>query len=143
VRRGLSIIFLIIGGWVLMAEPMMAFVNFAPGVKAAEAAVLGIIAAIAAVPMAIGVALSPGDRRRELGLTILLATVAGLFCGAAAVTMFLDPGFKPFMPLMPPMPDIHAAPVVGVVNLVALTALGWWLYRGRARSAERAPASGS
>jgi hypothetical protein len=137
VRRALSFIFLVIGGWLLLAEPIMAFVNVAPGVKAVQAIVLGILVVAAAVPLAIGVALSPGDRRRELGLTILVAVGFGLFSGAAAVATFMDPGFKPFMPLMPPMPDIHAAPVVGVVNLVALTALGWWLYRGRARSIAR------
>lgn len=142
-RRALSFIFLVIGGWLLMGEPLIAFMNFGADARPHEPfLILGVLTFVA-IPLAIGVALSPGDRRRELGLTILIAVGFGLVSGAAAVATLMDPGFKPFMPLMPPMPDIHAAPVVGVANLVAVTALGWWLYRRRARSAERAPAGGS
>jgi hypothetical protein len=132
-RRALSVIFLVIGGWVLIAEPMMAFMNLGPDVSTVQPLVLGICLAMAAAPLAIGVALSPGERRRELGLTILIAMAAAVFCGLAMAAVFLDPGFKPFMP---PMPDIGVAPIAGTVNLVVLTAIGWWLYRRRRRKAE-------
>ena len=137
-RRALSVIFLVIGGWLLIAEPMMAFMNLGSDVSSAQPLILGICLAMAAVPLAIGVALSPGDRRRELGLTILIAMAVAVFCGLATAATFLDPGFKPFMPLLPPMPDIAVAPVAGTVNLVVLTVVGWWLYRRRRSNAEAA-----
>jgi len=136
IRRVISIVFLTIGGWLLMGEPLVAFLNFGPGARPHELfLILGVLTFVA-IPLAIGIALSPGDRRRELGLTILIATGVGVVCGASAVATFMDPGFKPFMAQMPPMPDFRMAPVVGVVNLIVLTAIGWWLYRGGRRRVE-------
>ena len=138
-KRPLS---LTIIGWLLIAEPMMAFMNLGPDVSAAQPLILGICLAMAAVPLAIGVALSPGNRRGELGLTILITMAVAVFCGLAAAATILDPGFKPFMPLLPPMPEIGVAPIAGTMNLVVLTAIGWWLYGRRRRKAEAGASQG-
>lgn len=130
-RRVVSVLFLALGGWLLMAEPLLAFIDFAPKLSGAQAVVALFALGIAGVPLALGVLLSPGERWRELGLTILLAMGAALFCGASVAAILMDPGFKPFMPLMPPMPNVAIAPLFGALNLVLLTGIGWLLYRRR------------
>jgi hypothetical protein len=129
-RRVLSIVFLVLGGWLLMGEPLIAFMDLGAGAQPAMPFVLLGVLVFAAVPLAIGAALSPGKRRRELGLTILIATGAAVFSGISLAAVLADPGFRQFMPLLPPMPKIVLAPVSGALNLVVLTAIGWWLYRG-------------
>lgn len=133
-RRVISVIFLALGGWVLMAELLLAFIDFAPKLSGAQAVVALFALGIAGVPLALGVLLSPGERWRELGLTILLAMGAALFCGLSIAAILMDPGFKPFMPLMPPMPNVALAPIVGAINLLVLLAAGWLLYRRRTQA---------
>ena len=130
-RRVVSVIFLALGGWLLMAEPIIAFMDFGSDLKGARPLLLLIEIVMAGVPLALGVLLSPGERRRELGLTILLAVGAALFCGVSIAAMLVDPEFKQFMPLMPPMPKLGIAPIAGIINLLILTAIGWLLYRQR------------
>lgn len=124
-RRVICILLFVLGGWMLMTELVVAFFDAMPGLGD-NAGIIGLFVAITVVPLLLGAWTSPGARWQELGLTILLATGAGLFCGAAAVAVFLDPGSRPFMP---PMPKIELAPVIGTVNMLVVAALGWWLYR--------------
>jgi hypothetical protein len=128
-RRLASVVFLALGGWIFSAEPLLAFLNFAPGMRFASAMVTLVCLGMAAVPLAIGVALSPGSRGRELGLTILIALGAAVLCAASLAAVLLDPGFKQFEPLLPPMPNIGVAPVWGIANLIVVAALGSLLYR--------------
>lgn len=134
-QRIASVLFLIIGGWLLMCEPLVAFMNLGKEAQSAELPVLLILLAIAAVPLAIGTALSPGERWRELGLTILLSAAMAVFAGVSTVAVFADPGFQKLKPALPPMPDIGVAPVPGVINLVVVIAIGWFLYRRRSATA--------
>ena len=136
-RRVVSAIFLFLGGWLLTAEPILAFMDFGPGMGGAMPAVLAFVLLLAAVPLGIGVALSPGRRWRELGLTILIASGMAAFTGLGLAAMFLDPGFKQFMPAMPPLPDI--APAAGTLNLIALVSAGLLLYGRRRISGRGAP----
>jgi hypothetical protein len=130
-RRAISVILFIIGGWLLMGEPLIAFMRFGDEPSLGARAIAALVClGMAAVPLAIGSWVSPGNRRRELGLTILIAVGAAVFCGLAVAAVFLDPGFKPFMPAMPPMPDLRMAPVAGTVNLLVLAGIGLLLYRG-------------
>ena len=131
-RRVLSVIFLVLGGWMLAGEPVIAFVDMKFGTWIGLFMMLVFIA-LAAVPLGIGVALSPGNRRRELGLTILLVLGITAISFLSIGAMLLDPGFKQFEPLMPPMPDVGFAPLPGALNLAAVGALGWWLYRPRGK----------
>lgn len=128
-RRVASVAFLAIGGWLLIAEPLIAFMDLGPGMRSGMPLVLAICLVMAAVPLSIGVALSRGERRRELGLTILIAEAAAVFTAGSLAAIFLDPGFKQFMPLMPLIPKIGVAWALGTANLLAFTAIGWWLYR--------------
>ena len=128
-RRAFSASCFVIGGWLLMGEPLIAFMDMGPDVRSAAPIVCLITLCMAAVPLAIAVAASPGERWRELGLTILIACGVAAFSGLGALAVFTDPGFKEFLPMLPPMPKIGIAPVAGTLNLGAVVALGWLLYR--------------
>jgi len=125
IRRVLSILLFVFGGWMLMSEAIAAFIDAGPG-HADSAMLITIFAVIAGLPLLLGAWASPGSRWRELGLTILIATGTALVCGISTVVVLSDPGMKQFLP---PIPRINFAPVVGAVNLFALAVLGWLLYR--------------
>lgn len=127
-RRALSAILFVVGGWLLMGEPLVAFMDFGPELRSAAPIVWLITLIMAAIPLSIAVAASPGERWRELGLTILIACGVAAFSGLSALAMFTDPGFKQFLPLLPPMPRIGIAPVPGALNFAVLAGLGWLLY---------------
>lgn len=127
-RRVASSILLVIGGWWLSSQMAVAFVDVQAGLSD-NLLLVGIVAGIAAVPLLLGTWASPGNRRRELGLTMLIATGATLFMLLALAAMVMD---RALMRYMPPIPEIAFAPVVGAANLLVLAAAGWWLYRGSA-----------
>jgi len=139
-RRVLSVLFLAIGGWMLAGEPLMAFVDMKVGSWVMLLMMLVFIV-IAAVPLGIGVALSPGNRRRELGLTILIALGVTLISLLSIGAMLLDPGFKQIEPLMPPLPDVAFAPLPGLLNLTVVAAVGWWLFRKERRTELELPSA--
>lgn len=128
-RRAISAIFFVIGGWLLSGEPFVAFIDVGPELRSAAPILWLIFFVMAAVPLGIAVATSPGERWRELGLTILIACGVGTFAGISVLAMFTDPGFKQFLPLLPPMPKIGIAPLVGTLNLTVISGVGWLLYR--------------
>jgi hypothetical protein len=130
-RRAVSILLFVLGGWMLMSEAAITFVDLQLGIGG-EATVMGLFALIAAVPLLLGAWASPGRRWQELGLTILIAAGAALFSGLSMVAIFLDPGAKPFLP---PLPNIGLAPVAGAVNLLVVATIGWLLYRPARQSA--------
>jgi hypothetical protein len=130
IRRIVSTIFFVLGGWMLLSEPFIAFVDFDPDARATHIFLIIGVLIFSAIPLLIATAVSPGHRRRELGLTILIALGAALLCGGSSAVVMNDPGFMQFMP---PMPKIEIAPVAGIVNLLIVAAVGWLLYRsGRA-----------
>jgi hypothetical protein len=124
-RRVVSILLFVVGGWMLMSEAIMTFVDLQLGLGA-EALVMSLFAGLAAVPLLLGTWASTGRRWQELGLTILIAAGVGLFSGVSMIAIFADPGARPFLP---PMPKIAWTPIVGVVNLLVVGAIGWLLYR--------------
>lgn len=124
-RRGVSIVLFVLGGWMLMTELLTAFIDVEPGL-ADNAGVIGLFGVLAGAPLLLGAWASPGERWRELGLTMLIASGIGLFCGLSVVVVLNDPGFKPFRP---PLPDITLSPWLGGVNLLVFVAVAWLLYR--------------
>lgn len=125
-RRFISTLLFVFGGWMLMAELMLAFFDMKPVGTDIIVFVIGLFAVLAGLPLLLGAWASPGARWRELGLTILIAVGITLFTGLSAVAVFLDPFM---MRYMPPMPDMEFAPIVGLLNLLAISAIGWLLYR--------------
>jgi hypothetical protein len=126
VRRLSSVLFFVLGGWIFMVEPLAAFFNFVPGHSLAVPFMMAFCLVLAAIPLGIATALSPGQRWRELGLTILLSTGAAALGGGSAIVMFNDPAFEA---VAPPMPELGFAPLIGTLNLIAVIAVGVLLYR--------------
>lgn len=127
-RRALSTLLFVAGGWIAATELVAAFLDAEPGSLTDNFAIIGIFGAIAAVLLLLGTWASPGRRWRELGLTMLIATGVSALCGLSFVMIFNDPTIRPFLP---PTPHIDTAPAVGILNLLAVGMLGWWLYRRR------------
>ena len=124
-----------------MCEPLFAFMHFDesyPGSSAAQLGMIAVFLLLGFVPILIGTLLSPGNRLREAGLTILISLGVAGFCALSILVAFNDPGLKPFLP---PMPKIGIAPVAGTLNLLLFAALGIWLYRMPPRKDQAAPGS--
>lgn len=133
-RRAVSIIFFVLGGWALMGEPLMAFLNVAPEIEWVTPVILAICLVMAAVPLGIATASSPGERWRELGLTMLLSIGFAAFGALSFVVMLFDPGGKLIWAEAGPMPDVRITPLVGTANLALMTLVAWWLYRRKPAS---------
>jgi hypothetical protein len=127
---------LVIGGYLLASELMIAWFDFeGPEGQLAAAAIMVMLAAPF---LLLGTWASPGNRLAELGLTLMIVAAVG---GAMALIMFVvlhDPGFKQLMPPNQPMPELHFALVSGVVNLLMIGGVGyalrrWGLERARVR----------
>lgn len=128
-RRIASVILFVMGGWLLTTQLFVASLDAESG--STDNVGIALIMMLIALPfLLLGAWASPGERWRELGLTMLIAVGTSLVCGLSVLLALNDPGMKPFMP---PMPTIEFAPVWGFVNLAVVTLLGWSLYR-RGRS---------
>lgn len=125
IRRVLSVLLFAFGGWMLVSEVIVAFLDMGPGVGD-SAVLVGIFVVLAGLPLLLGAWASPGRRWRELGLTMLIAIGLAIFSAISTVVVLADPGMKPFLP---PMPKIQFALVVGAANALAIAALGWLLFR--------------
>lgn len=132
-RRVLSILLFVLGGWMVSSELFAAFIDVEPGL-ADNLFLVALFGTIAAVPLLLGAWASPGWRWSELGLTILMAVGASLFGGISVLAILLDPGAKPFIPPMPRMPF---ALIIGGANLLLVSAVGWLLYRTKERTDSR------
>jgi len=124
-RRFLSLLLFVLGGWMLITELCVAFVAAEPGFVH-NLYLIALFGVIAGVPLLLGAWASPGQRWSELGLTILISGGVTLLSLVSVAAILLDPESKPFLP---PMPKLEIAPVAGTVNLLLLGALGWFLYR--------------
>lgn len=133
VRRFLSVLFFVLGGWMLLSQLMVAFIDAGEGVGP-NLAMMGFMLLFALPFLLIGAWISPGRSWREVGLTILVTAGIASFSGLAALLMMLDPKF---MRLMPPIPEIGLSPVTGFVNLALVTGVGILLYRRAARGEAR------
>jgi hypothetical protein len=134
-RRALSILLFILGGWVLASEILTAFLDVQPGVRD-SVIFIGVFGALAAAPLLLGAWATPGQKWRELGLTVLLGAGFGAIAVATIAAVMADPGAAP---LLPSMRGLSLAPVIGIANLAFVCAIGIALYRtGRPRTAPEA-----
>ena len=127
IRRIVSILLFILGGWMLSGELAAAFLDFKMGL-AGIAIAFGAFAVFAGVPLLLAAWASPGHRWQELGLTILICVGLAAFSIISTAAIFLDPGAKQFLP---PLPPIEFDFVVGTLNFAVVTVAGWLLYRSR------------
>jgi hypothetical protein len=137
-RRVVSVILFIIGGWILAAQVMMGWIDLRLGLGA-QLAMLGIYAAFSTPFLALGMWASPGNRFADLGMTIMVSAGVGVGLGLLMFMMLSDPEFKKLMPPDKPMPDLHFSVPFGLANVLLVAALGfaaWYFGRSRARAAK-------
>ena len=128
-RRLMSIILLLVGGFCVGMQVMIGFMAIPadPGGKLAPLVTFTMLA----IPfLAIGTWLSPGDRMRELGLTLLIG--AAVCVGSFSVTLFLpdEQGVVAGIGSLTPYIDTSQ----GLANLAVIAVLGfllcfnkWWI----------------
>ena len=126
-RRFFSVVLFVLGGWMLLGEMMMAFIDIEPGFGD-TVYMIGFLALFAGVPLLLGAAVSPGQRWRELGLTMLICVAFVLFTAISAAFVFLDPAMARYMP-MDQFSQLKPNLAVGIANLLVVAVAGWWLYR--------------
>jgi hypothetical protein len=130
-RRTISIILFILGGWILASEAMMAWITVGGAELglAGRLGMIGIMAGFAMPFLLLGMWVSPGNRFADIGMTMMIAGGIG---AALALMMFMiwsDPGMKQFMPPDKPMPQFGLAPALGIANLLVIGGGGWLLWR--------------
>jgi hypothetical protein len=136
-RRVLSIILFILGGWLLTGEAMVAGMDM--GLAAVHQIItLGFVLAFAAIPLGLGTLVSPGNRPAELGLTLMIVAGIALVSGLTTLLAFNDPQGAKLMPPDQPLPDIALNPLLGAINLLLIAGSGYLLWRkGRAHLRSR------
>jgi hypothetical protein len=136
-RRVASVILFVIGGWMLTTEAMVAGMDLGEG-TGAQLFMAALFLMLAAVPLAAGTALSPGNRLADLGLTLMIVAGVAAFCALAVVMTVNDPAVAKMMPPDQPLPDIAFNPLVGTINLLLIAGGGYALWRkGRARQRDK------
>jgi hypothetical protein len=127
IRRFLSVVLFVLGGWLLTSELVAAFIDAEPGIGD-NLLMIAVFAVLTAPLLLLGVWASPGRRWQEFGLTVLIAAGVAFGCGLVIFLFVNDPTAAKLMPQ--PMPRIDLAPVFGTINLLLVAAFGWWMYRG-------------
>ena len=136
-RRAVSVILLVLGGWMLMTEAVVAWLDVGEGATA-QLVMIGIFLLLAAVPLALGIWASPGNRPADLGLTLMITAGISAVIGLTTVLAFNDPVIAKMMPPDQPMPDIALNPLFGTINLLLMAGAGYAMWRlGRARLREK------
>jgi hypothetical protein len=134
VRRVASVVLLVLGGWMLTSEAMIAWLDVGQGIGP-QLLGIAIFLPIAGIPLALGTWASPGNRPADLGLTLMTTAGVSAFC---ALTVFLvanDPQVAKVMPPDRPMPSFEINPILGGVDLLLIAGGGYLLWRkGRAKA---------
>ncbi len=134
-RRIASIIGYLIAGMFLLTWGLMSFVGGDP--EAPKAFMMTLLAGFSLVPLAIAAVISPGRRRFEVGVVLLVA--AG-WTAAVALTLGIMLTDPTAIAVMPPETIKGLAmfndPVFGALMTTAMGAAGLWLVRRKDRAAE-------
>ena len=132
-RRTLSVILFILGGWLLTCEIMIAWISVGEPSGTAFA-MIGIFLVLCAPFLLLGMWASPGNRLADLGITMIIAAGIGAGCSLSAFLMMSDPKFLMLLPLESPARSLRLAPVPGALNLIVIAGAGWLLWStGRRR----------
>jgi hypothetical protein len=128
-RRVVSVILLILGGWILVSASMMSWMVVANVAVAERLGMLGFMTAFAMPFLLLGMWASPGNRFADIGLTMMIAAGVSAFMALAFWMIMSDPGFKQLLPPDRPMPEIRMGPGLGLANLLIVGGSGWLLWR--------------
>lgn len=134
IRRVVGNILFVLGGWMLTSGLVAGWIDFGVGAAGPWFA-LAMMTAFAAPFLGLGTWVSPGDRRAELGLTLMICASVGGGVILTWAVMFADPAFRQLMPPGQTPPDVRLAPVSGLAGLLIVGGGGYGLRRGATRRA--------
>jgi hypothetical protein len=123
-RRVISILCYVVAGLFLASEGVLAFLR---DDAADKVGVLLLSAGLAAVPLGIGVALSPGRRMREAGIVLMAG--AGWVVLSALNFVYLGAREDMRAILPPELFDMFSDYAVGGINFAIMAGLGFFLFR--------------
>ena len=135
-RRVVSVILLVIGGYLLAGEALIAWIDVGEG-WGAQLFLIGFSAALAMPFMTLGTWVSPGNRLADLGMTLMVTAGVAAFCALAIWIAFNDPQVVKMLPPGQTLPAIAINPVSGGLNLLLIAGGGYMLWR-RGRGREKA-----
>jgi hypothetical protein len=124
-RRGCSVILLILGGWILGSVGVMGLMP--PEQEISPWVFVGMFAAFAAPFLLIGTWMSPGRRWPELGLTLMIAAGVSAFLVLTMAALSYDTEFQKLMP--EPMPKFDFTASAMIVSILAIGGGGYLLWR--------------
>ena len=129
-RRALSVVLLIIGGWILMSEGMVAWLDFGQG-SLVHVGVTAVMLAFALPFLLLGMWASPGNRLADFGLTVMIAVGIGALIAIMTGVMIHDPGFKQVVPPEKAAAIAKLSLVIGwgLLNLAVVGGIGWLAWR--------------
>ena len=136
-RRALSVILFVLGGWLLTCEVMISWISVGEPSGTAFA-MIGIFLVLCAPFLLLGTWASPGNRLADLGITMVIAAAIGAGCSFSAFLMLSDPKFLMLLPLESSARSFSLAPIPGAINLIVIAGVGWLLWStGRRREKRR------
>lgn len=127
-RRTLSVILLVIGGWLLMSEGVVAWLDMGQG-GIVHVGVTAVMLAFAAPFLLLGMWASPGNRFADVGITMMIAIGSGAVLAIVIAIMTHDPGFRQLVPPDRPLMVFNLAIGWGLLNLAVLGGLGFLAWR--------------
>lgn len=129
-RRGCSIILLVLGGWFLSTIGIIGMFQDDEGVS--PWMFVAVLAAFATPFLLVGAWISPGRRFAELGLTLIISAGVALFMVLAMIAVSLDEAFQRMMP--EPLPPFDFTSPAMIVSLLMIGGSGYAMWRlGRRR----------
>jgi hypothetical protein len=125
-RRTASVILFVLGAWILAAEVMMASLDVGQGIDV-RLGMIGVLAALAAPLLLLGMWASPGNRVADLGMTLMIAAGVGAAIDPMMGGITHDPGFSRAMPPGQTVPQFQFAVLWGLLNLIIVAGGGYLL----------------
>lgn len=124
-RRGCSVVLLVIGGWILAS---VGIIGLAPAEEAISPwAMVAIFAGVAAPFLLIGAWMSPGKRLSELGITLMISAGLALLVVVTMAAVAFDKAFQRLMP--EPMPKFDFTSPAMIISLLLIGGGGYLLWR--------------
>jgi hypothetical protein len=139
VRRIVSVILLLIGGYFLLCEASGAWIDPRDGGNL-HFFLLVFYLQFAVVPLALGTWVNPSNRLADLGLTSMIAASVGTIWVFVILPALSHPSIAEMIWPGQQLPRITLSPVMGTLNLLLFAGGGYALWRrGKTRDRQQKP----